>query len=239
MAQFQAGSPKEARKTLAAGVSTYNWKMPQATHTTMWVSHVLRREAEAMILPNMPAFLQGKYQPQDNDERLALLGICQFKGLYAAAARLYADAFAADSDLADTLTADCRYRSAQERILEDRIEALNTECRYLAARCAALAGCGLGKEGAKLSEAERTHWRRKAVELLQADLIVWSKILDSGSQSDRDLTKEMLMLWQHEPDLAGIRQAIALDKLSAEERKQCLALWQEVGAVENRARNPK
>jgi serine/threonine-protein kinase len=57
MAQFQAGSPKEARKTLAAGVSTYNWKMSQATHTTVWVSHVLRREAEAMILPNLPAFL--------------------------------------------------------------------------------------------------------------------------------------------------------------------------------------
>src|SRR5262249_40956565 len=160
-----------------------------------------------------PAFLQGKYQPQDNNERLALLGICQSKGLYAAAARLYADAFAADSDLADTLTADCRYRSAREKLFADRIEALNTECRYLAARCAALAGSGLGKDGANLSAAERTHCRRKALELLQADLIVWSKILDSGSQRDRDLTKEMLTLWQNEPDLAGIRQASALHKL--------------------------
>src|SRR5262249_41638580 len=150
------------------------------------------------------AFLQGKYQPRDNDERLALLGICQFKGLYAAAACLYADAFAADPDLAATLTADCRNRSAREQSLVDRIEALNTECRYLAARCAALAGCGLGKDGAKLSEAERTHWRRKALEWLQADLIVWSKMLDSDSQRDRDLTKEMLTLWQNEPDLAGI-----------------------------------
>jgi serine/threonine-protein kinase len=239
MAQFQAGSPKEARKTLAVGVSAYNWKMSQATHTTVWVSHVLRREAEAMILLNLPAFLQGKYQPQDNDERLALLGICQFKGLYAAAARLYADAFAADSDLADTLTADCRHRSAREEYLVDRVEALNTECRYLAARCAVLAGCGLGKDGAKLSEAERTHWRRMALEWLQADLVLWSKTLKSGSPADRDLANKMLTLWQAEPDLAGLRELSALDKLSADERKQCLALWDNVEIVHNRSTNSK
>jgi hypothetical protein len=39
-----------------------------------WVFHVLRRKAEAMIVPILPAFLDGKYQPRDNDERLALLG---------------------------------------------------------------------------------------------------------------------------------------------------------------------
>jgi serine/threonine-protein kinase len=39
---------------------------------------VLRREAEALILPNLPACLRGDYQPQDNDERLALVGVCQF-----------------------------------------------------------------------------------------------------------------------------------------------------------------
>ena len=43
-----------------------------------WICHVLRREAEAMILPDLPAFLGGNYQPRDNDERLALLGVCQF-----------------------------------------------------------------------------------------------------------------------------------------------------------------
>jgi hypothetical protein len=53
----------------------------------------LRREAEAMILPNLPAFLDGKYRPQDNDERLALLGGCQFTNR--SLVRLYAEAFAA------------------------------------------------------------------------------------------------------------------------------------------------
>src|SRR5439155_13987809 len=104
MANLKSGSAREARKTLAEAVRAYNWKASQADHPTVWVSHVLRREAEAMILPNLPAFLRGEYQPQDNDERLALLGICQFRGLCGAAARLYADAFAADPALAEHLT---------------------------------------------------------------------------------------------------------------------------------------
>jgi hypothetical protein len=129
------------------------------------------------------------------------------------------------------LTTQCRHRAAQEPEKSNRVEALNTECRYLAARCAALAGCGLGKDGAKLSEAERAHWRRKAHEWLQADLVVWSKALDSGRRADRDLARELLTLWQDEPDLAGLRERSALDKVSAEERKEWLALWREVEAL--------
>jgi serine/threonine-protein kinase len=157
IAQFKSGSIEEAHKTLAVAVVAYNWKESQADHTTACVSHVLRRQAEALILPNLPAFLQGKHQPKDNDERLALLGICQFQGLYGAAANLYAEAFAADPDLADQLTTECRYRTLrEEQPIDDRMEPLNTECRYLDARCAALAGCVLGKDGAKLSPKDRT-----------------------------------------------------------------------------------
>ena len=164
MAQFQSGSPKEARQTLASAMRAYNWKAAQADHVTAWVSHVLRREAEALILPNLPAFLRGEYQPQDNDERLAFSGACQFQALYAAAARLYADAFEADPQLAGRLTTECRYRTLREEFPEDdRMEPLETECRYLAARCAALAGAGLGNDGAKLSAAGRAHWRRQRV----------------------------------------------------------------------------
>ena len=232
MAQFQSGFPKEARKTLAAAIRAYNWMESQANHTTAWVSHVLRREAESLILPNLPAFLRGEYQPEDNDERLALLGICQSQGLYAAAARLYADAFAADSDLADNLTTQCRYRTGRdEEPLDDRMEPLHTEARYLAARCAALAGCGLGKDGAKLSAADRTRWRMQARAWLRADLAAWARTLEGGSEKDRSLAKKMLTYWRVEPDLAGLREADALDELSTDERKDCVALWDEVRVV--------
>jgi eukaryotic-like serine/threonine-protein kinase len=238
MAQFQSGSAKEARKTLAAAVAAYNWKEAQAGHTTVWVSHVLRREAEAMILPRLPAFLRGEWQPQDNDERLALLGACESAARYAAASRLYADAFAADPGLAEALTAHCRRRAAQESNKSDRVEALNTEARYLAARCAALAACGLGKDGPRLGEAARAHWRRKALEWLRADLVAWSGALGSGRRADRDLAREMLTLWQDEPDLARLREPGALDRLSAEERKDWLAVWGEVEALLLRTARP-
>src|SRR5262249_39787204 len=117
MAQFQSGSAIEARKTLAAAVQAYNWNAPLAESrtdpTTMWISHVLRPEAESLILPKLPALLQGKNQPQNNDERIALLGVCQSRGLYGAAARLFADAFAADPGLADSMTAECLRRATQ------------------------------------------------------------------------------------------------------------------------------
>jgi serine/threonine-protein kinase len=234
MALFQSGSSIKARKTLAAAVRAYDWNEHQpsrADHPTVWVCHVLRREAEALILPNLPAFLQGNYQPQDNDERLALLGICRSRGLCGAAARLFADAFEADPALADDLTTDCLRRTQGPEHPDDPIEVFSAPCRYLAARCAALAGSGVGKDGAKLNEAERTRWRRQARHWLRADLVAWAKMLDSDSPGARNLAKEMLTLWLDEPDLAGLREPARLKMLAADERKDLLALWAEVRAV--------
>jgi eukaryotic-like serine/threonine-protein kinase len=231
MAQFRSGCPAEARKTLAVAVRAYNWMESQADHPTAWVSHVLRREAEALILPNLQAFLRSEYQPQDNDERLALVGACQSQGRYHAAARLYAAAFTADPDLADNLTTECRYRSTEEEPFYERVGSINTEARYLAARCAALTGCGRGKDGAELSQAERARWRMQARVWLRADLALWGKTLDSGSEQDLALATRMLTHWQVEPDLAGIRDLKAMDAASAEERNDCFALWDQVGAV--------
>jgi serine/threonine-protein kinase len=116
---------------------------------------------------------------------------------------------------------------------------LATECRYPAARCAALAGCGLGEDGAKLGEAERARWRRQARAWLRADLAVWAKTLDGGSRAARVLLRKMLAHWQVEPDLAGLREPSAMDKWSKDERKECLALWQAVGNLLRRAREGK
>jgi serine/threonine-protein kinase len=240
MAQFQSGSKKEALKTLAAAIQSYNWKLSQADHPTAWVSHVLRRQAEAMILPKLPAFLKGEYEPQDNDERFALLGICQFEGRYAAAAHLYFDIFLADPNLADNLTTESRFRTLhEEHPDDDRMEILDTECRYLAARCAALAGSeppprqakGGTPTAANISDSERMHWRQQARAWLRADLALWAKTLDTNSKMDRDLAKRMLTRWQVEPDLAGIREPNALHEMSADERKDSFELWHDVAVV--------
>ena len=241
MAQFQSGSKVEARKSLAAAVRAYNWMECQADHPTAWVSHVLRREAEVLILPDLQSLLRGEYEPQDSHERVALVGICQSQRCYHAAARLYAEAFTADPDLADNLATECRYRSTREEPWSERVESTNTEARYLAARCAALAGCGLGSDGAGLSPAERARWRKQARVWLRADLALWGKTLAAGSEQDLALAKRMFTHWQDEPDLAGIRDLKALNKASAQERDECFALWDEVAdllrriAVEERA----
>jgi hypothetical protein len=66
---------------------------------------------------------------------------------------------------------------------------------------------------------------------LRVDLALWGKTLDSGSEQGLGLVRRMLTHWQVEPDLAGIRDLKALDEASADERNECFALWDEVGAV--------
>jgi serine/threonine-protein kinase len=229
----RSGQATEARKALAAAILAHDWRAKpfHARYENGWIYHILRREAEAMIVPELEAFRKGDWQPQDNDERLALLGICESEGLYGSASRLCADAFAADPDLAERLTKQCLRRAAQESNKSNRTEALNSGIRYRAARSAAFAGCGLGKDSAKLSAAEQTHWRRQALEWLQTDLVVLSKPLDGGFREDGDIAKEMLTLWQDEPDLAGLREPARLENLAENERNGCLALWAEVGAA--------
>src|SRR5262249_45980827 len=60
----------EARKMLAAAILTHDWRASRARDHNGWIYHILRREAEAMILPKLQAFRQGDRQPQDNNERL-------------------------------------------------------------------------------------------------------------------------------------------------------------------------
>jgi serine/threonine-protein kinase len=214
MAEYRNGQTAEARATLAATISSFDWSAAQVGSRDDWIWHVIRREAESLILPNLPAFLEGNYEPQDNDERLALLGVCQFKGEFHTAARLYADAFATDPALAEDLTWEYRYR---------------------AARWAALAGCGLDKDGAKLGETERAHWRAQARVWLRADLAAWARKLDGDPAANRVHVKNTLTRWGADPDLAGLRESSALEKLPAGERDEWLALWREVAAVLDRA----
>ena len=127
MAQFRLGELNQVRRTLAQAMVNFTWD--PADDVEGQVYHVLRREAEAMMLPNMAAFLRGEYQPADNNERLALIGVCEFENRQAQLARLWSDAFAADPSLA-------------------------AGHRYNAACAAALAGCGNGADAANLSDVQ-------------------------------------------------------------------------------------
>jgi serine/threonine-protein kinase len=210
MAEYHNGQREEARKSLAEAIVSIDWSAAQVGGRDDWIWHALRREAESSILPNLAAFMDGKYQPQDNDERLALLGVCQFTNRTRTLARLYADVFSVAPSLADDLGAGHRYN---------------------AARAAAQAGCRPGADATDLEEEERARLREQARQWLRADLAARARTLDADPKAAHWRVRDALTRWQHEPDLACVRDPSELDKLVADERKQFLALWAEVAAV--------
>jgi hypothetical protein len=48
-----------------------------------------------------------------------------------------------------------------------------------------------------------------------------------------------MQYWQTDSHLAGLREPSALEAMSPDERKECLALWQEVAALLRRAQTLK
>jgi tetratricopeptide (TPR) repeat protein len=165
----------------------------------------------------LPAVLRGQDRLAGAVEHLRFAEVCRAKRRYADAAKLFEKAFADKPPLPEHLQASFRYN---------------------AARAAALAGGGQGEGGDKLSTEERARWRRQARTWLQAALAVWAGKLDGGTAADRAQVKTRLTRWQADPDLAGLRAPGALARLSAEERAEWVALWQEVGALLKRASNP-
>src|SRR5262249_55594897 len=189
------------------GTKQRGWPFPSA----QWV-----RDAERMaaLEAKLPAFLKGELQPRDAAQRLGLGGVCQAKKLHAAAARLSADAFAADPKLADDLKAGHRYNAA---------------CS------AALAAAGQGEDAGKLDDKERTRLRQQALDWLRADLALRTKQLENGKPADRAEVQRGLRHWQKDPDLAGLRDQAALAKFPPGEQKACTQLWAEVAALLEKA----
>ena len=52
MAQHREGDTRSARTSLAVAVGSYDWRLSEADSRDIWMYHILRREAEATILPN-------------------------------------------------------------------------------------------------------------------------------------------------------------------------------------------
>jgi serine/threonine-protein kinase len=205
MALHKKGEVEAARRTLAEAVVSHDWRADHARNQDAWIFHVLRREAERQIVPMLPEFLAGKYQPRDPYERLAFVGACQYANRFATAALLYAEAFAAAPHLEeDTMV----------------------WYRWQAARTAALAGCGTGEEAKNLDAAARKRWREQARKWLRADLAKCDKLQTDAET--RKGAKQFLLTWKAEQDFSGLREPAELAKLSPEERKDCQALWDEV-----------
>jgi serine/threonine-protein kinase len=221
MARWRLGQPAAARTALARAIMSYDWSVPyteldglvhypvfrreragQWEVSELWTDHVLRREAESLILPELPAFLEGRYRPRDGDERLAMTGACDFGGRPVAHAGLWADANAADPAMAH---AGCKW----------------------AVRAAVLAGCGRGADASALDEADRARCRARARVWFRAELALASGSgAVAGGGAVREEALATIGAWLRMPELLPVRDSAPLARLPAEEEREWKDIWQ-------------
>jgi tetratricopeptide (TPR) repeat protein len=180
-------------------------------------SQQLRQCERMLALDNrLTALLQGQAEPRDAAERLNLADLAQqpYKRQYAAAARLYADAFAEQPKRADDLRLPHRYNGA---------------CSAL------LAAAGQAADAHTVPDKARLPLRRQALRWLQADLDLYAKLVQAGKPAVKQAVRQRLAHWQSDADLASVRAKDALAELPEGERKAWQQLWADVADLLSKA----
>lgn len=199
---FRLGNFAEASEFARRGLE----KLPANHPAHAFLTRVLHDSEQLLALDQnkLSPILEGREQPVNEEERIALAKLCKIKKLYAAAARFYAAALAAKPELAG--------------------DPARTH-RYDAACYAALAGCGLGRDADQLDDQERTRLRKQALAWMRDELAWWGKHPLREQPGHRERLQRAMNHWQHDPDLVGLRDEPALAKLPAEEREACRGFW--------------
>jgi tetratricopeptide (TPR) repeat protein len=162
----------------------------------------------------LPAILQRTEKAAGAAELIEFARLCSAKELYAASARLFAEALAADPRLADNVPAGTRYNAAS---------------------AAALAGSATGKGADRLDGTERSRWRRQALDWLRQDLRWWAKVLADGTAGSDIRVRQWMRTWQIESDYDCVRTPGALARLPDLERGEWDKLWADVEALRQQA----
>jgi len=190
---------EELRRGHALGSRQPGWPHPSA----QWL-----RDAESMadLDARLPALLQGHEQLKDPRDRLAFAQFCQGPKQLFAAARWYREVFAREPTLADDLSAQHGYKAA---------------CS------AALAGCGQGKDAARLDDQQQAGLRQQAMTWLRADLALRARQAAGSRPEDRPAAETALRHWLVDTDFAGVR-GDGLAKLPESEQRAWRKLWADV-----------
>ncbi len=169
----------------AIGMRQPRWSSPSAD----WVKEC-RRLVE--LERKLPKIVSGQDRPADATERADLALVAHAKGLHAAAARLFIEAFAERPALADDLASGRRYNAACD---------------------AALAGCGKGRDEPPPGPADCARLRTQALNCLKADLAAWARRLDASPTTARAEVAQNLRHWRIDVDLTGVRNPAEIAKL--------------------------
>jgi hypothetical protein len=200
----------QAKRALAAEIVAGRMSLREA------VGHFRRLdEADPGYPPDSP-------RPPGDEQSLAaqvqyfLWEVLGEQERYAAAARLYAEAF----------TAQPHWLAGPP-----------TGHRYQAACAAARAGCGQGQDAANLDECSRARFRRQALAWLRAALEARQRLLERGPQTARNTVTRDLEQWLGDPSFAGVRRPDALGRLPGGERQDWQRLWADVADALARAQS--
>ncbi|MFG0259270.1 MAG: tetratricopeptide repeat protein, partial [Phycisphaerales bacterium JB041] len=207
MALHRLGRTDEAKHSLARAVSAADWRPTRAVSREDWMYHLLRREAEAMILPDLAAMAAGERPPIDNDERLTLAALCIAEGRAAAAAQLFFEVFVDAPEYLDDPASDLR---------------------FIAACQAAVAAAGGMDDATTPDESGQALWRARARDWLRKELEAWAAPQRTGDPGPLVRESARLARWRDDPDLASIRNPDALARLTPQERDECTTLWNAV-----------
>jgi hypothetical protein len=195
---LQRGDFAEALAPLKRGHELGSKRAGWTPRSDQWVltcEQLIEREKKLLDV------LAGKSKPANTRERLEWAMLCIHTRRYAAAVRLLGEAFEAESKLADDLEAGHRYR---------------------AARMAAVAGVGQGRDAGQLTNEAKAALRKQALDWLRADLAAWR------SHSEASQRARVLRSWRANKALAGVRDEEGLAKLPPAERAVWRELWAEV-----------
>jgi serine/threonine protein kinase/tetratricopeptide (TPR) repeat protein len=210
-----SGKFAEALDALKRGHEIGSQRKDWRYESAQWVKSC---ETLLALDAKLAGVLSGDAKPTDTEEQLRLASFCQeHKKYYAAATRFYTDVFADEPKLAEDLQQPHRYNAA----------------------CAAtLAGCGTGKDAAKLGGEERAHLRNQALTWLREDLAAYERLVAGGKGEDRALVQQRMHHWQQDPDFLGVR-GDAISKLPELECEGWRKLWEDVEVMRKRAADKK
>jgi eukaryotic-like serine/threonine-protein kinase len=183
---------------------------PDATFAPGTHKKIGEVEATIALAKRWPDVLTGKDRPRDTAESVGFAHMAYDQKHFAASARIWAEALAADPKIG----AD---RDAQRL--------------YQASRSAILAALGKGDDEPPPDEEAKLRFRAQALDWLKADLAAWTKVLESGSARDRTGLIRAVLRWKTEADLASIREPDALKQLPAEEQNLWRTFWAGVDTV--------
>lgn len=184
------------------GRTQANWRYK----SEVWVREC---ERQAALEERLPATLSGTHTPKSGDDAVALAGVCVAKRHFAAAVRMYREAF---------------------RRTPAWVTGNVGGYRYDAAVLAARAGCGEGADADDLTDEDRSALRAQAREWLGQELDLMSRA--AARKEVRAALLASLRVWAADPGLVGVRDGPRLGQLPEAEQAAWPKLWEAVAELE-------